>query len=78
MMQPDVKETAEKVFGNLFQDALKMIEVLFKQAGVKNPANEAKLLGANGIAVACPLCHANLDGRQEEIERMLQFGTTAT
>jgi len=29
---------------------------------------EAKSLGADGIAVACPLCHANLDGRQGEIE----------
>jgi len=33
---------------------------------------DAKLVGANGIAVACPLCHANLDMRQEEIEK--QYG----
>lgn len=30
---------------------------------------EAKDRGANAVAVACPLCHANLDTRQEEIER---------
>lgn len=29
---------------------------------------DAKLVGANGIAVACPLCHSNLDIRQKEIE----------
>jgi heterodisulfide reductase subunit B len=30
---------------------------------------EAKAVGANAIAVACPLCHANLDTRQAEIEK---------
>ena len=30
---------------------------------------EAQAVGANSIAVACPLCQANLDGRQAEIER---------
>jgi len=30
---------------------------------------EAKAVGANAIAVACPLCHANLDTRQAEIEQ---------
>ncbi len=29
---------------------------------------EARAVGANAIAVACPLCHANLDTRQAEIE----------
>jgi heterodisulfide reductase subunit B len=29
---------------------------------------EAKEVGANAIAVACPLCQANLDGRQRQIE----------
>ena len=29
---------------------------------------EAKEAGANTIAVACPLCQANLDGRQRQIE----------
>ncbi len=29
---------------------------------------EAKAVGANAIAVACPLCHVNLDTRQEEVE----------
>jgi heterodisulfide reductase subunit B len=30
---------------------------------------EAKAVGANAIAVACPLCHVNLDTRQEEVEQ---------
>jgi len=30
--------------------------------------HEAKKAGANAIAVACPLCQANLDGRQRQIE----------
>ncbi len=29
---------------------------------------EARAVGANAIAVACPLCQANLDVRQAEIE----------
>jgi len=37
---------------------------------------EAEAAGANAIAVACPLCHANLDTRQSEIEERLgrKFG----
>ncbi len=31
---------------------------------------EAKKVGANAIAVACPLCHSNLDTRQAEAEQM--------
>jgi heterodisulfide reductase subunit B len=30
---------------------------------------EAKTVGANAIAVGCPLCHVNLDTRQEEVEK---------
>jgi len=30
---------------------------------------EAHKVGARAISVACPLCHANLDTRQEEVER---------
>ncbi|HEC03959.1 MAG TPA: heterodisulfide reductase subunit B [Phycisphaerales bacterium] len=30
--------------------------------------DEAKAVGADAIAVACPLCHVNLDTRQEEVE----------
>lgn len=30
---------------------------------------EAVAVGANAIAVACPLCHVNLDTRQEEVEK---------
>ena len=33
---------------------------------------EAKEAGANVIAVACPLCQANLDGRQRQIEETYQ------
>lgn len=35
---------------------------------------EARAVGANAIAVACPLCQATLDMRQAEIER--QAGTS--
>lgn len=34
---------------------------------------DAKAVGADAIAVACPLCHANLDTRQEEVEA--KYGT---
>jgi heterodisulfide reductase subunit B len=34
---------------------------------------EAKAVGANAIAVGCPLCHANLDTRQGEVEK--EYGT---
>jgi heterodisulfide reductase subunit B len=30
--------------------------------------DEARAVGANAIAVGCPLCHVNLDTRQEEVE----------
>ncbi len=30
---------------------------------------EAQTIGANAIAVACPLCHVNLDTRQAEVEQ---------
>jgi len=30
--------------------------------------HEAKEAGADAIAVCCPLCHANLDGRQRQVE----------
>jgi heterodisulfide reductase subunit B len=30
---------------------------------------EATAVGANAIAVGCPLCHVNLDTRQEEVEQ---------
>jgi heterodisulfide reductase subunit B len=34
--------------------------------------DEAQAVGANAVAVACPLCHANLDMRQGEIEAQRQ------
>ncbi len=33
----------------------------------KKILDDALIAGADVIAVGCPLCHANLDGRQEEI-----------
>jgi heterodisulfide reductase subunit B len=41
-------------------------EIVYKLTG--EILEEAKAVGANAIAVACPLCHANLDMRQAEIE----------
>ncbi|MHC4072914.1 MAG: CoB--CoM heterodisulfide reductase iron-sulfur subunit B family protein [Planctomycetota bacterium] len=37
---------------------------------------EARAVGANAIAVGCPLCHVNLDTRQEEVEKQygVQYG----
>jgi heterodisulfide reductase subunit B2 len=34
---------------------------------------EARSAGADAIAVACPMCHANLDTRQDDMEK--KFGT---
>lgn len=34
---------------------------------------DATSAGANAISVGCPLCHANLDGRQQQINK--KFGT---
>ena len=33
---------------------------------------DAKAVGANAIAAACPLCHANLDTRQAEVEQQYE------
>ena len=38
-----------------------------------NVIQEAKSAGADAIAVACPMCHANLDTRQDDMEK--KFGT---
>jgi heterodisulfide reductase subunit B len=35
---------------------------------------DAQAVGAEAISVGCPLCHANLDGRQEQINE--KFGTS--
>jgi len=35
---------------------------------IRDIFQEAKAVGANAIAVACPLCHSNLDTRQQEAE----------
>lgn len=41
-------------------------ELVYKLTG--DILEEALKVGANAIAVACPMCHSNLDLRQEEIE----------
>ena len=41
-------------------------EIVYELSG--EILQEARAVGADAIAVACPLCHANLDGRQGEIE----------
>jgi heterodisulfide reductase subunit B len=41
-------------------------DIVYKLTG--DILDEAQGVGANAIAVACPLCHANLDMRQGEIE----------
>ena len=41
-------------------------EIVYELSG--DVLDEALAVGANAIAVACPLCHANLDMRQAEIE----------
>jgi len=46
LLQPDLKEMIEKTMGNLIVDAFQFIEQLFRKAGLKNPANEARILGA--------------------------------
>ncbi|MHC4475477.1 MAG: CoB--CoM heterodisulfide reductase iron-sulfur subunit B family protein [Planctomycetota bacterium] len=33
---------------------------------------DAETVGAEAIAVGCPLCHANLDGRQQQINKKFQ------
>ena len=39
----------------------------------KKILEDATAAGADTIAVGCPLCHANLDGRQKQINQ--KFGT---
>jgi heterodisulfide reductase subunit B len=45
-------------------------EIVYKLTG--DVLDEAQMASANAIAVACPLCHANLDLRQNEIEQLNQ------
>ena len=47
--------------------ALTRTEIVLKLC--RDILEEAKLIGADGIAVACPLCQANLDTRQNEINK---------
>lgn len=46
--------------------SLTKTEIVYKLSA--DILEEARAVGANAIAVACPLCHANLDTRQAEIE----------
>jgi heterodisulfide reductase subunit B len=48
--------------------ALSETDIVIKLVG--DLLAEAKAVGANAIAVACPLCHSNLDTRQAEAEEM--------
>ena len=50
--------------------ALVKTEIVLKLS--RDILEEAKSVGADAIAVACPMCHANLDTRQEEIEKEYQ------
>ena len=50
--------------------ALAQTEIVLKLS--RDILEEAKAVGADAIAVACPMCHSNLDTRQEEIEKKYQ------
>ena len=50
--------------------ALTKTEIVLKLS--RDILEGAKSAGADAIAVACPMCHVNLDTRQEEIERKYQ------
>ncbi|MDQ7778431.1 MAG: CoB--CoM heterodisulfide reductase iron-sulfur subunit B family protein [Planctomycetota bacterium] len=52
--------------------ALTRTDIVVKLA--RDILEEARAVGANAIAVACPLCHANLDTRQTEVEE--KYATT--
>ena len=58
--------------GALFSMAGKEIVIKLTNDILSN----AKACGANCVAVACPLCHANLDTRQPEVEKTynVQYG----
>jgi heterodisulfide reductase subunit B len=43
-------------------------DIVLKLSNDNDILREAKEAGANAIAVSCPLCQANLDGRQRQIE----------
>ncbi len=50
--------------------ALTRTEIVLKLS--RDILEGAKSVGADAIAVACPMCHVNLDTRQEEIEEKYQ------
>ena len=70
LMQPDVQEIAQKVFGNLFPEMFKEIEIIFRKAKIKNAAKEAKLFGAilDGLGF-----HVMLMGKDYPIKAMKKF-----
>ncbi len=45
-LQPEVMEDSEILANNYLNEGFKLLENIFKQIGIKNPKNEAKLLGA--------------------------------
>ena len=50
--------------------ALTRTEIVLKLS--RDILDGAKSVGADAIAVACPMCHSNLDTREEEIEKEYQ------
>jgi len=50
--------------------ALTRTEIVLKLS--RDILEAAKSVGADAVAVACPMCHVNLDTRQKEIEKKYQ------
>jgi AcrR family transcriptional regulator len=45
-LHPGVKEIVNKITADYLDTGFKLLEKIFRQIGIKNPANEAKLFGA--------------------------------
>lgn len=46
ILQPELKEEVEVITNSFLDDGFKIFENIFKEIGIKNPKQEAKLLGA--------------------------------
>lgn len=68
--QPEVQKVSGKVFDEFLIDVFQAMEIMFKRVGIKNPAAEAKLLGAilDGISI-----HYILDKENYPLEKMRKF-----
>jgi len=68
--QPEVQKVSGKVFDEFLIDVFQAMEIMFKRVGIKNPAVEAKLLGAilDGISF-----HYILDKENYPLEKMRKF-----